>query len=156
MTTLTSALGWTSGASAVKIIAKVTAFNSDGSAAVEVIDANSTNYLFAPTTAPTIALSAKTNAQITMQFTCLPDAQTAGYNTLADIEYYLEYKAQISNTWIAHTVLTGCPTTSTTTVTGLSEVTTYEFRAYAKSIIGQGPTSQVANYQTVITYGKPG
>jgi hypothetical protein len=73
MATLTSFLGWTSGASAVIIKAQVTAYNSDGSATAIVADANSTNYLFVPTTAPTIALNARTSTSITMQFTCLSD-----------------------------------------------------------------------------------
>lgn len=48
-------------------------------------------------------------------------------------------------------------TTPTKTVTSpvLDSVTTYQFRAYATNDIGSGPTTAVADYQTITTYGKP-
>jgi hypothetical protein len=156
MTTLTASTGWTSTDNKY-IITKITASNSDSSASAQNAGTSteSIKYYFVPTLAPTIALNAKTDDNITLTVTCLSDLTQGRFP--GTVDYKIEYKLQTASTWTNHSVI-ACTTdsTNTTTITSLDPVSFYEFRIHASHAIGDGPTTASADYLNIETYGISG
>lgn len=149
MVILTSTHGWTDNSD---INVKVYAVNTDGVSDAATQGLGSTiKYQYVPTTAPAIVPDASsiTASQVNITLTCL-DPDELGYFD-GTTSYFLEYKLSTSTTWSAPVTITTCGTEQT--ISSLSAVSTYQFRAYASHDIGTGPTTSSGNYETVVTYG---
>lgn len=157
MSTLTSALGWTTSTASNYVDVQVFATNSDGTSPASSFTADATSstlYVFAPQIAPTIAATTSSTTQINVVVTCLTGAD-AGFLTTG-LKYVLLYKLSTESSWRIPSINeTTCSGTQTISVSGLTAVSTYEFAMYATNDIGTGPTTATTNYEIETTYGAP-